>query len=65
MLGPVVVGREEIEEILDDPNAIKCPSCGHVNPPHLVVCEKCNAELEDLSQDLDDEFDFDDMDVDI
>lgn len=43
----------------------KCPKCGHINPPHLVVCEECNAELEDLSQDIDDEFDFDDMDVDI
>jgi len=43
----------------------KCPNCGHENPPHLVVCEECNAELEDLSQDIDDEFDFDDMDVDI
>ncbi len=55
----------DIDEISGDSDENKCPSCGHVNPPHLVVCEECNAELEDLSQDLDDEFDFDDMDVDI
>jgi len=55
----------EIDEETDDSDENKCPNCGHVNPPHLVVCEECNAELEDLSQDLDDEFDFDDMDVDI
>ncbi len=55
----------DVEEITDDSQLNKCPVCGHVNPPHLVVCEECNAELEDLSQDLDDEFDFDDMDVDI
>jgi len=54
-----------IDGISDESDENKCPSCGHVNPPHLVVCEECNAELEDLSQDLDDEFDFDDMDVDI
>ncbi len=60
---------EEIDVDVDEPTAEsednKCPSCGHMNPPHLVICEECNAELEDLSQDLDDEFDFDDMDVDI
>ena len=55
----------DIDEISGDSDENKCPSCGHVNPPHLVVCEECNAELEDLGQDLDDEFDFDDMDVDI
>ncbi len=55
----------DIDSISGDSDENKCPSCGHVNPPHLVVCEECNAELEDLSQDLDDEFDFDDMDVDI
>lgn len=55
----------DIDDISIDSDENKCPSCGHVNPPHLVVCEECNAELEDLSQDLDDEFDFDDMDVDI
>lgn len=56
----------EPEELIDESSVEnKCPSCGHINPPHLVVCEECNAELEDLSQDLDDEFDFDDMDVDI
>ena len=55
----------DIDDISDESEENKCPSCGHVNPPHLVVCEECNAELEDLSQDLDDEFDFDDMDVDI
>jgi len=55
----------DIDDISDESDENKCPSCGHVNPPHLVVCEECNAELEDLSQDLDDEFDFDDMDVDI
>lgn len=55
----------DLEDISEDTDENKCPKCGHVNPPHLVVCEECNAELEDLSQDLDDEFDFDDMDVDI
>ncbi len=55
----------DIDDISSGSDENKCPSCGHVNPPHLVVCEECNAELEDLSQDLDDEFDFDDMDVDI
>ncbi len=57
----------ELEDLSEEPDADenKCPVCGHVNPPHLVVCEKCGAELEDLSQDIDDEFDFDDMDVDI
>ncbi len=55
----------DIDDISSDSDENKCPSCGHVNPPHLVVCEECNAELEDLGQDLDDEFDFDDMDVDI
>ncbi len=55
----------DIDDISDGSDENKCPSCGHINPPHLVVCEECNAELEDLSQDLDDEFDFDDMDVDI
>ena len=55
----------DIDDISDGSEENKCPSCGHVNPPHLVVCEECNAELEDLGQDLDDEFDFDDMDVDI
>ncbi len=71
------VGQEEIEEIeeldleedeleeISETEENKCPSCGHVNPPHLVVCEECNAELEDLGQDLDDEFDFDDVDVDL
>ncbi|MCD4701228.1 MAG: hypothetical protein K8S24_05150 [Candidatus Aegiribacteria sp.] len=56
---------KDIEDSSGELDENKCPSCGHVNPPHLVVCEECNAELEDLSQDLDDEFDFDDMDVDI
>lgn len=55
----------DVEELTEEPEENKCPSCGHINPPHLVICEECNAELEDLSQDLDDEFDFDDMDVDI
>mgnify|MGYP001119872919 CR=1 FL=1 len=55
----------DLEDITEGSEENKCPKCGHVNPPHLVVCEECNAELEDLSQDLDDEFDFDDMDVDI
>ncbi len=55
----------DTEELTVDSEENKCPSCGHMNPPHLVICEECNAELEDLSQDLDDEFDFDDMDVDI
>jgi chromosome segregation ATPase len=55
----------DVDDIKDESDENKCPNCGHVNPPHLVVCEECNAELEDLSQDLDDEFDFDDMDVDI
>lgn len=55
----------EVEELTEVSEENKCPSCGHLNPPHLVICEECNAELEDLSQDLDDEFDFDDMDVDI
>ncbi|MCK4806109.1 MAG: hypothetical protein KAT09_00610 [Candidatus Aegiribacteria sp.] len=55
----------DLEDTLEESDENKCPSCGHVNPPHLVVCEECNAELEDLGQDLDDEFDFDDMDVDI
>ncbi len=55
----------DISEGSDESDENKCPNCGHKNPPHLVVCEECNAELEDLSQDLDDEFDFDDMDVDI
>ena len=55
----------EAEELTEVSEENKCPSCGHLNPPHLVICEECNAELEDLSQDLDDEFDFDDMDVDI
>mgnify|MGYP006277873549 FL=1 len=55
----------DLEDITEGSDENKCPKCGHVNPPHLVVCEECNAELEDLSQDLDDEFDFDDMDVDI
>jgi DNA repair exonuclease SbcCD ATPase subunit len=55
----------DLEDVSEDSEDNKCPKCGHVNPPHLVVCEECNAELEDLSQDLDDEFDFDDMDVDI
>lgn len=66
--GPAEEAEEldvDLEEISDESEDNKCPNCGHVNPPHLVVCEKCNAELEDLSQDLDDEFDFDDMDVDI
>jgi|GEM_PF-426592 len=52
-------------EILEESDENTCPSCGHVNPPHLVVCEECNAELEDLGADLDDEFDFDDVDVDL
>ncbi len=55
----------DIEDLGEGSDENKCPKCGHVNPPHLVVCEECNAELEDLSQDIDDEFDFDDMDVDI
>jgi chromosome segregation ATPase len=55
----------DLEAVSDESEENKCPKCGHVNPPHLVVCEECNAELEDLSQDIDDEFDFDDMDVDI
>lgn len=55
----------DIDDTKDESDENKCPNCGHINPPHLVVCEECNAELEDLSQDLDDEFDFDDMDVDI
>ena len=55
----------DVEELTEESEENKCPSCGHINPPHLVICEECNAELEDLSQDLDDEFDFDDMDVDI
>ncbi|NOQ22487.1 MAG: hypothetical protein GQ565_07540 [Candidatus Aegiribacteria sp.] len=55
----------DIADISDESDENKCPSCGHANPPHLVVCEECNTELEDLGQDLDDEFDFDDMDVDI
>ncbi|MCK5117748.1 MAG: hypothetical protein KAR44_14220 [Candidatus Aegiribacteria sp.] len=55
----------DIDDVSDGSDENKCPSCGHINPPHLVVCEECNAELEDLGQDLDDEFDFDDMDVDI
>lgn len=66
------IDDDEIEEIDVDVEDAgkesednKCPSCGHINPPHLVICEECNSELEDLSQDLDDEFDFDDMDVDI
>jgi len=62
------VGEVDVDDVdldIDDSDENKCPNCGHVNPPHLVVCEECNAELEDLSQDLDDEFDFDDMDVDI
>jgi uncharacterized phage infection (PIP) family protein YhgE len=60
------IGEDEIDlEDSESGDENKCPNCGHVNPPHLVVCEECNAELEDLSQDLDDEFDFDDMDVDI
>lgn len=66
------IDGDEIEELDADTEDLtaesednKCPSCGHMNPPHLVICEECNAELEDLSQDLDDEFDFDDMDVDI
>jgi chromosome segregation ATPase len=54
-----------LDDNKDESDENKCPNCGHINPPHLVVCEECNAELEDLSQDLDDEFDFDDMDVDI
>ncbi len=63
------IGGDDLDVDSDDISSgsdeNKCSSCGHVNPPHLVVCEECNAELEDLSQDLDDEFDFDDMDVDI
>ncbi|MCK4671903.1 MAG: hypothetical protein KAT47_05105 [Candidatus Aegiribacteria sp.] len=55
----------DTEELTAESEENKCPSCGHINPPHLVICEECNSELEDLSQDLDDEFDFDDMDVDI
>lgn len=55
----------DVEDAVAESEENKCPSCGHINPPHLVICEECNAELEDLSQDLDDEFDFDDMDVDI
>lgn len=55
----------DINDISEDSDENKCLNCGHINPPHLVVCEECNAELEDLSADLDDEFDFDDMDVDI
>jgi len=65
------IGEEELEEIdieeeeLEESDTNTCPACGHVNPPHLVVCEECNAELEDLGADLDDEFDFDDVDVDL
>ena len=68
------IGEDELEEldldddeieVLEESEENKCPSCGHVNPPHLVVCEDCNAELEDLGMDLDDEFDFDDVDVDL
>jgi len=65
------IGEEELEELelddeeLEETELNTCPSCGHVNPPHLVVCEECNAELEDLGADLDDEFDFDDVDVDL
>ncbi|MCD4848390.1 MAG: hypothetical protein K8R76_09375 [Candidatus Aegiribacteria sp.] len=55
----------DTEEVTSESEENKCPSCGHINPPHLVICEECNSELEDLSQDIDDEFDFDDMDVDI
>lgn len=55
----------DLDDTKEESDENKCPNCGHINPPHLVVCEECNAELEDLSQDLDDEFDFDDMDVDI
>lgn len=71
LLDEEVEVEEEVEDLdldledIEDSEENKCPNCGHVNPPHLVVCEECNAELEDLSQDLDDEFDFDDMDVDI
>lgn len=61
------IGEEELEEveIEEEQDRNACPACGHVNPPHLVVCEECNTELEDLSADLDDEFDFDDVDVDL
>jgi DNA repair exonuclease SbcCD ATPase subunit len=56
---------EESDEELEELDKNTCPACGHENPPHLVVCEECNAELEDLGADLDDEFDFDDVDVDL
>jgi chromosome segregation ATPase len=63
------IGEEELEELDIDEDGEQdkntCPGCGHVNPPHLVVCEECNTELEDLGADLDDEFDFDDVDVDL
>lgn len=64
------IGEEELleetdEEEIEEQDKNTCPACGHVNPPHLVVCEECNTELEDLGADLDDEFDFDDVDVDL
>lgn len=55
----------DLDEAGDDDDTVKCPSCGHINPPQKLFCEECGAAL-DEDENMDDEFDLlDDGDLDL
>jgi len=63
------IGELELEEDLEleaEEDGVKCPSCGHVNPPQKLACEECGSSMEE-DEDLviDDDFDLVDDDVDL
>lgn len=64
---PEEIGELDLEEDLEleDKDGVKCPSCGHVNPPQKLACENCGASLEDEDLVIDDDFDLVDDDVDL
>jgi len=52
----------DLEETEDE--SVKCPSCGHMNPPQKLFCEECGAALDEEGEE--DDFDLlDDGDLDI
>ncbi len=64
---PEEIGELDLEEDLEleDEDGVKCPSCGHVNPPQKLACEDCGTSLEDEDLVIDDDFDLVDDDVDL
>lgn len=64
---PEEIGELDLEEDLEleTEDGVKCPSCGHVNPPQKLACEECGASLEDEDLVIDDDFDLVDDDVDL